>query len=655
VQQKTQLTVTPASGEIATRVLNACAEHPTPIATLALSSASDTSHTRHATATHTLDSAAAYLDVAQLIAVARAHNIDAVHPGYGFLSESAEFAARMWAEAGAVVVGPGAAVLRATGDKLSAREVAGRCAVGVLPAMGRATGDAAEVRGWMRAAGVTWPVLLKAVDGGGGRGIRLVREEGELDGAMRRAVEESPSRRVFAEKAALGGFRHVEVQIVGDGDGGVRHLWERDCSVQRRYQKVVEVAPSSLGDEVFVEGIRQAAVRMARALEYLSLGTFEFLANPRTREVYFLEVNPRLQVEHTITEQLCGVDLVRAQLDIAQGAALDEAIPHDLPAPRAHSIQLRVTAENVHADWTLSVGKITSFSFPTGHGVRVDTHLVSGHPAIVTADFDSLLAKIIVTASSHEAAVAKARRALADTRIEGVATNLDILRGIVASADFLAGRCDTEWLEANFKTLLAEGVKLRPPANDPFFAQAHTQGSSVLSASSTSSVLVRKGDAWSVALSPVSGGAASPAPASHHLKLLKVHRNELPAALTADILYTTPASPSPEPMRLVLTSTTASSSSLLSASKHRRGDTANAAHVVIPFAGRLVEVLIDEGDNVQAGDVICVVRQMKMELEVRCQRAGRVTWVMEVDEGEDVSEGMLACEVEDIQDARPKL
>lgn len=560
-----------------------------------------------------------------------------------------------------MVVGPGWEVLEQTGDKIAAKEVARACGVGVLEAMRGATGDVEEVKGWMQREGVEWPVMLKAVDGGGGRGIRLVKGEGELEGQMRRAVEESPSRMVFAERAALEGFRHVEVQIVGDGSGDVRHLWERDCSIQRRYQKVVEVAPSHIRDVAFVGEIRDAAVTMAQRLRYRSLGTFEFLANPETRVFYFLEVNPRLQVEHTITEQISGVDLVKAQLDIAQGATLDEAIPNLVQQqPQSHSIQLRITAENVHADWTLSIGKITNFSFPSGNGVRIDTHLVHGHPVVVTADFDSLLAKIIVTASTWDAAVAKAKRALADTRIQGVKTNLDILRGIVASPDFLAGRCDTEWLEANFKSLLVEGVKLVPRTEDSFSTHAGDGSSSSPSGSSTSTVLLRKGDAWSVSLSPVAPtGDAATSSTSHHLKLLKVHRNELPSALSAEILYTTPSSPSPQPMRLTLTSTTASSSSLLSASTHRRGDTSNPAHVVIPFAGRLVEVLVDEGDQVQAGDVICVIRQMKMELEVRCQRAGRIAWMMEVDDGEDVSEGTLACEIEDIHEVltepRPKL
>jgi len=646
-------------GEIATRVLHAALESPTPIHITTLHTASDTSHTHHASQSLLLPSAASYLDIPYLISLAREHDIDTVHPGYGFLSESAEFARRMWKEVGVVVIGPGWETLRMTGDKVAARAVAKGCGVGVLAAMDTATGDAGDVKSWMARERVSWPIMLKAVDGGGGRGIRLVRGEEELDGQMRVAVVESPSGMVFAEKAALEGFRHIEVQIVGDGRD-VRHLWERDCSIQRRYQKVVEIAPSLIGDVEFVQSIREAAVKMARSLRFTSLGTFEFLANPRTKEFYFLEVNPRLQVEHTITEQISGVDLVKVQLDIAQGMTLSQAIPSSLSHPTSHSIQLRITAENVQADWSLSVGRIVDFSFPSGNGIRLDTNLVHGYPAIVTADFDSLLAKLIITASSWEACVAKAKRALQDTRIAGVKTNLDILRGIVYSRDFLEGKCDTSWLEANFKTLLAEGVLLSADSmTDPFFAEAVTQSGPPLSASSTSSVLLRKGDAWSISLSPSGGSDDKSMTSQHHMKLLKVHRNELPSSLSAEILYTTPSTPSPEPMRLTLTSTTASSSSLLSAGKHRRGDAGNPAHVVIPFAGRLVDILVDEGDEVRARDAICVVRQMKMELEVRCQRAGRISWMMDIDEGEDVGEGTLACEIEEMprsqDELRPKL
>lgn len=490
----------------------------------------------------------------------------------------------------------------------------------------------------------------------------------------------------------MSGFRHIEVQILGDTHGGVRHLWERECSIQRRYQKVVEQAPSTLPDRSFAARIIGAALRMARRIGYASLGTFEFLARcdmDAPHEFFFLEVNPRLQVEHTVTEALAGCDLVRAQLLIAQGAALDDAalglkgVSSDpaLPPPsRMHAIQCRLTAERVHSGWGLSVGRIADFNLPTGAGVRVDTALLHGHAAVVGPDFDSLLAKIVVSAVSWEAAIAKARRALADTRVIGVSTNLDALRAVAASDDFAQGRCDTTWLERELPALLREGLEASRTIDAAGFLQedATARGSADLVGASSSAVVLRKGDAWTLTMMPAedadmpSGGAPAPAsssvstlatmqprPQPHHLKLLRVLRNEFPAALAAEVAYTTPSGPdqisTPQHFRMELAATSASSASTMAASKHRRGDASKAGHVVIPFAGRLVEVLVDVGDVVQKGDVICVVAQMKMELEIRSARPGRVVWITEAEDGEDVAEGNLAAELEIAEEQRPKL
>jgi pyruvate carboxylase len=370
-----------------------------------------------------------------------------------------------------------------------------------------------------------------------------------------------------------------------------------------------------------------------------------------------LEVNPRLQVEHTVTESISMTDVVKAQLLLAQGASLSEC---GLPTaerkpetpPPAHSIQLRITAENVQSDWSLSIGKITSFQFPSGNGVRVDTHLISGRPAVISADFDSLVAKIIVTASSWKEVVRKAQRALEDTRIAGVKTNIDMLKAIVAHSDFLDGQCDTQWLESKQEGLLQSSQRIAEA--HPSILGPDTTASSSTASVSAANTLFRKGDAWSITISsPPTKLTEKPPP--HHLELTRVLRNDFPTSLSAELLFTTPSStssatPQTTPYTITLSSTSASASA--ATSHHRRGNSSDSSHISIPFPGKLVEVLIDEGDLVKEGDVICVVQQMKMELEVRSPRSGRVTWVTEAEDGEDVAEGMLAAIIETAQENR---
>lgn len=535
----------------------------------------------------------------------------------------------------------------------------------MLAALQVPTNDVEKVRRFSAENG--YPIMLKAVDGGGGRGIRLVRNESELEPMFRRAVEESPSRQLFAERAAVEGFRHIEVQIVGDGRD-VRHLWERECSIQRRYQKIVEQAPSSVADRELVGMVIAAALRMAkkvgekrflndvvldgtvsdwRQINYFSLGTFEFLINPITREFYFLEINPRIQVEHTVTESICTSvsDLVKVQLLLAQG------LPAGLPSmpqspdtqPTQSSLQLRLTAENVQGDWFLSIGKVTSFQLPVGNGIRVDTHLVNAHTAVVSADFDSLIAKIIITAPAWDDVVRKARRALEDTSVSGVKTNIDVLRAIIAHSDFAKGGCDTRWLEANHVSLLKSGEAISASLrNSVNLSSSPLTSTTSPAALSQTAPLLRPGDAWSVTLS----APAAQGPVQSHLELKRVLRNNFPASLSAEVAYTS-SSGEPKPYKLELSSTSASSSALTSG--HRRGSPNNPSHIIIPFSGKLVEVCIDEGDVLKPGDVVAVVQQMKMELEVRTSQGGKVGWVCEIEDGEDVAEGVLVAIVEEAE------
>ncbi|RMZ68796.1 pyruvate carboxylase [Pyrenophora seminiperda CCB06] len=652
-------------GEIATRIISSARELDIEIYALYISG--DDSHALKAAHAIKLPSASAFMNIDELINIIKQNQIDAVHPGYGFLSESEAFCKRVWEEAGADVVGPGWDILSSTGDKLKARQLAEECSVPVSPALHQPTDKVEDIQHF--AAKVGYPIMVKAVDGGGGRGIRLIRSEAQLASSVKRAVEESPSKQVFAEKAAVDGFRHIEVQIIGDGTGNVTHLWERECSIQRRYQKVIEIAPSVIPDRKLIARVIQDALRMARHISYFSLGTFEFLVNPTTKVYYFLEVNPRLQVEHTITEAISTTDIVKAQLLLSQGATLatcglsssnhqDPEIP-----PPLHSIQLRITAENVHSDWSLSIGKITSFHFPCGNGIRVDTHLVGNRPAIVSADFDSLLAKVVVTASTWRNAVRKAQRAMDDTSVSGVKTNIDMLKAMVAHPDFLLGACDTQWLESKQAELLEQSHKFTVSHFNALGEEDTKASSSQLSTvSSARNTLFRKGDAWSLTLSPVSTKNQAeqqlpPPPHHHHLEITRIHRNDFPTSLTTDVLFTTPSSstastqpPQSTPYTMTLNSTSSSASAAMS--QHRRGNPSDPSHVSIPFAGKLVEVLVDEGDVVKEGDVVCVVQQMKMELEVRSARSGVVTWVTDAEDGVDVGEGMLAAVVESDKGAR---
>lgn len=337
---------------------------------------------------------------------------------------------------------------------------------------------------------------------------------------------------------------------------------------------------------------------------------------------------------------------MKAQLRLAQGASVAEAGLDNLPVdplipPSQNSIQLRVTAEDPEKNWSLSIGKIQSFNFPSGNGVRVDTALVHGSPTSVSADFDSVIAKLIVTAPRWEDVVAKAKRALDDISIVGNKTNIRMLKAIVSHSDFQAGTCDTQWLEAKHDKLLDQSQRKVSQQQDPFHGLVPPQSaSSTVSAASAQSTLFRKDDAWSLSLTP----AGSKEPLQHHLQLNRVLRNDFPSSLAAEVTFTTPSAQT-QAYTLNMRATNASASALNS--QHRQGSREDPSHVIVPFSGKLVEVLVDVGDVVRKDDVICVVKQMKMELEVRSHKAGVVSFVTEAEDDEDVAEGLLAAVVED--------
>ena len=450
-------------GEIAIRVMRAARELGIPSVAVYSQDDAASLHVRRADESQALAGAGArgYLDIEAVVGAAKAAGCDAVHPGYGFLAENPEFARRC-AEEGITFVGPSVGSLELFGDKAQARNLAVGHDVPVLPGSADAVG-LDEARSFFESLGEGGAMVIKAIAGGGGRGMRVVTGAEEIEEAYARAQSEAGAAfgndAVFVERL-IPRARHIEVQVVGDGQGGVAHLGERECSLQRRHQKVVELAPSPWLSDATRDQITGAAVRMAAAVNYQSLGTFEFLLDAeREGEFAFIEANPRLQVEHTVTEEVTGVDLVRAQLRIAGGESLaDVGLEQDsVPAARGHAIQCRVNMERMEPDGNVrpSGGMLTAFQPPSGPGVRVDTY---GYPGYTTnPNFDSLLAKVIAYSASGDFGdtVGRARRALSEFQIDGVETNLGFLGKALAHADFLGGGVYTRWVDDHIAELAA--------------------------------------------------------------------------------------------------------------------------------------------------------------------------------------------------------
>src|SRR2546422_2497890 len=446
-------------GEIAIRIARTAADLG--IETVGVFAEDDATslHRRHVDTARALRGSGprAYLDIEQLLAVARDAACDAVHPGYGFLSEQATFARRC-AEAGFVFVGPRPETLELLGDKVAARALAERCGVEV-PRGTKAAVNLDEARAFLAALAPGTAVMVKAVAGGGGRGLRVVRRPQELEAAWARCRSEAQA--AVANDALYGEgplprARHAEGHVVGDGTGAVSHLGERDCSLQRRHQKLVEVAPApDLADDVRAR-LAAAAVRMAAEVRYANVGTFEFLVD--AGRLAFIEANPRLQVEHTVTEELAGVDLVAAQLRLAAGCSLADLglRQEDLARPRGFAMQVRVNLETLAADGSVrpSTGVLAAFEVPTGRGVRVDTAGYAGYRP--SPSFDSLLAKVIArsTADDFAAVVAKAYRALCEFRVDGAATNLPFVRNLVRHPALATYAVTTRFVDDHLPELL---------------------------------------------------------------------------------------------------------------------------------------------------------------------------------------------------------
>uniref|UniRef100_A0A831TGI2 Biotin carboxylase n=1 Tax=Thermorudis peleae TaxID=1382356 RepID=A0A831TGI2_9BACT len=431
-------------GEIALRVMRACRELG--IATVAVYSEADATalHVRYADEARCIGPAVAtrsYLNIEALVQAARETGAEAVHPGYGFLAENAAFA-RACREAGLAFIGPRPEAIELMGDKAEARTLAREAGVPVVPG----TPDKVSTEEALAAAEeIGFPLMVKAAAGGGGRGIRVVERREELAGAVAIAAQEAQA--AFGDGALyleryLSRPRHVEVQVLGDEHGNVLHLFERECSIQRRRQKLLEEAPSPALTPELREQICAAAVRLARAAGYTSAGTLEFLLD-QEGQFYFLEMNTRIQVEHPVTELVTGVDLVKEQIRVAAGEPLrwrQEEI-----ALRGHAIEFRINAEDPEMGFFPSPGVVEALELPGGPGVRVDHALYAGYE--IPPYYDSLIAKLIVWGVDREEALARGRRALAELRIEGIATTAPFHRRLLDDPDVIAAAYHVQFLD----------------------------------------------------------------------------------------------------------------------------------------------------------------------------------------------------------------
>ncbi len=439
-------------GEIAIRILRACREAG--LATVAIYSDADREalHLEHADEAWRVGEAPApqsYLSVERILDVARRSGAEAIHPGYGFLSEREIFAEAV-EEAGLVFIGPQPDVIRKMGEKVAARELMKGFGVPVIPGSEGRLQDAAEARAIALSFG--FPVLLKAAGGGGGKGMRIVHREEEVEAAFRQAQGEAKKAfgnpDLFLEKY-ISPARHIEIQVLGDTHGHFVHLGERECSVQRRFQKLVEETPSPFVDDSMRRRMGETAVKAAKALGYRNAGTFEFVVD-EDRNFYFLEVNTRLQVEHPVTESVTGVDIVKQQLKIAMGEALGpDVLAYSAdPRPRGHAIECRINAESPRANFAPATGKILFLRIPDGPGIRVDRSMRVGSE--ISMFYDPMIAKLIVWGSTREEAIARMQRALLEYEIHGVDTTLEFHRWLLSDPRFLANDVHTKFVEEVF-------------------------------------------------------------------------------------------------------------------------------------------------------------------------------------------------------------
>jgi acetyl-CoA carboxylase, biotin carboxylase subunit len=439
-------------GEIALRVIRTCKEMG--IKTVAIYSTADKEslHVRFADEAVCIGppvSSESYLNIPKIMAAVEITNADAIHPGYGFLSENAKFA-EICEQYGVKFIGPTADQIRKMGDKITAKETMIKAGVPVVPGSDGLLKDMKDATKLAKSIG--YPIIMKATAGGGGKGMRVVWKEEDLEENWTKAKQES--------KAAFGNDglymekfieepRHIEFQVLGDQQGNVIHLSERDCSIQRRHQKLIEESPSPFMTDELREKMGDAAVKAAKCIKYEGAGTIEFLVD-KYRNFYFMEMNTRIQVEHPVTEEVVDLDLIKEQIRMAAG----EPILGGNKIPTTHAMECRINAEDVFKDFRPSPGKITSFHSPKGHGVRVDTHVYAGYT--VPSNYDSMIAKLICKAPTREECIKKMARALDEFIVEGIKTTVPFHQQLMKNEDFKSG---------NFHTGFLNTFELKDPAN----------------------------------------------------------------------------------------------------------------------------------------------------------------------------------------------
>ncbi len=573
-------------GEIAVRVVRACADAGLTSVAVYADPDADAPHVRLADEAFALGgstSAETYLDITKLIDVARRSGADAVHPGYGFLSENADFAQAVL-DAGLTWIGPSPQAIRDLGDKVTARHIALRAGAPLTPGTPDPVSGADEVVAFADEYGL--PVAIKAAFGGGGRGLKVARNREEIpelyESAVREAITAFGRGECFVERY-LDKPRHVEAQVLADKHGTVVVVGTRDCSLQRRYQKLVEEAPAPFLTEHQRAQIHASAKAICTEAGYDGAGTVEFLVG-QDGLISFLEVNTRLQVEHPVSEETAGLDLVREQFRIADGERL--SISED-PIPRGHSFEFRINGEDPGRGFLPAPGTVTRFVAPAGPGVRLDSGVESG--SVVSGNFDSLLAKLIVTGADRDEALARSRRALAEMRVEGMATALPFHRAVVDDPAFTAPDAafavHTRWIETEFDNTI-------PPFTDPAVAEEPAAERTVV-------VAEVNGRRVEVSLpSDLLAGAGRPAAA----KARKSGRTRGTAAAAS-------------------------------------GDS-----VVAPMQGTVVKVAVTVGDVVAAGELVAVVEAMKMENPITAHQAGTVT-SLAVAVGDAVTSGSVLAEI----------
>ncbi|KAB8288265.1 carboxylate--amine ligase [Bifidobacterium ramosum] len=532
-----------------------------------------------------------YLNEDLLIDVLRRSGADAVHPGYGFLSEVASFAAKVLAT-GAIWIGPRPEALTDLGDKITARRVATRAKVPPVPGLNESAGDIRTLYDFAHTHG--YPIMMKRTDGGGGRGITIVRSDDELRGFYLNhdALQGGDLSEYFVERFIDKG-RHVETQCGRDSHGNFAVYSTRDCSVQRRNQKLIEEAPAPFLPEGVHEQLERYSRRLFEAVDYVGLGTCEFMLTD-TGKVYFLEVNPRLQVEHTVSEEVCGLDLVREQITIADGGELTTP-----PEPRGHSFELRITCEDPATNLTPSSGTLTVLHWPSGPGVRVDSGVVEGDT--ISPKFDSMMGKLIVTAQDRAAAVARVRRSLGELRIEGVPTPKSLFEQVFRDDEFTAEHghafdVSTKWLERKYLNREANATKAGQPAS----------------------------------LSGGAGGAsgagatqAEPKPTPTETFVIEMNDKRVKLTVPLDIVENITGSARArgakrptQPLR---------GSGLHRTAAAKPANAGRPGVISAPMQAVVTRINVAEGQHVAKGDLLVVLESMKMENYVYAPAAGTVT------------------------------